>query len=417
MTFVSKKKTILLNITVCLFSLVVTGILLELIFARFYPQKTYNSLLKNNNNCFQKSDFAVFELKPNCSMIFQNYHTKESFSVKTNSIGYRGNEFSLNKNPNEKRILLEGDSFILGFGVKDDKVISTRLEELLNNKNNPFAQAKVINAGYAGGFGPDGYFLHLKNKGIKLDPDLVVFSVFVYNDFSDLANSNWLGTGIFGEPQKVISNTTIVDKNGYLVSKSSPFIYQIPFFRNSHLIIFFSNQINHIKVKMKYYVDKIRFKIVKPAVPSGQASDDNVLGPLVTRCLFWDSCHRQTLHLYSDLLSVVKASKKLTDDLYQDNKTHFLVVLIPADFQIYPEDYKKYQEDTGLSSDIASFTDPNPQQRLKEMLTKDKIAFLDLLPVFRNNQNRAYYAQDGHWNALGHQIAAEELAKWIKNNY
>lgn len=401
-----------------LVSLFVILLLLELFVSRFFPQKTYTLAFKDNNNCYRESPFATFELKPNCIMKFKNFDTNEVFETKINSLGLRGDEFDPTKKKVEKRILLSGDSFILGFGVKDNEIISYDLEQLLkSDKSNTFQNLKVINAGYTGGFGPDGYYLHLKNKGIKLEPDLVVFSVFVYNDFSDIYNDNWIGGGIWGEPKKVISKTTTVDDKGYLVSKPTPLIYQIPILRESHLAILLTNSAKAVKDKLKYLTDKIRFKIFKPKTPSGEASDDNLLGAHITRCIFWDTCQRSALHLYSDLLSVVKASKALIEDTYKDKKTRFVVLLIPADFQIYSDAIENYRGDTGLPLDIAGFENPNPQNRLKEMFVKENIPYIDLLPVFKQVKQRAYFAKDGHWNALGHKIAATELAKWITTNY
>lgn len=406
------------KIIILLVSLLITLLLAELLLSRFFPQKTYATLLKNNNNCFKPSPFAVFELKPNCTLKFQNYDTNESFDVKINSLGYRGDEFPLAKNLSEKRILLEGDSFILGFGVKDNEIISYDLEQLLkNDKSNTFQNTKVINAGYAGGFGPDGYYLHLKNKGIKLGPDLVVFSVFVYNDFSDIENSEWIGMSEFGEPKKVVSKTVRVDDEGYLLPLTTPLIYRLPYLRESHLAILIANALRKIPPRLQYVYDKIRFKIKPPTMPTSEASDSGFLGAHTGSCLYSLKCHRKTMHLFSDLMTVVKASKTFSNREYIDGRPHFVVLIIPADFQIYKDSITKYKDDAGIPYDAAVISDPNPQKRLKQMLDAEKIPYLDLLPAFRTLGKRAYFEEDGHWNALGHKIAAEELAKWITTNY
>src|SRR3990167_1069115 len=95
-------------------SLVLSLLLTEIILANYFPQKTYSSLYKNAIACFAESEVAVFTLKPDCLIPFSDFETNEPFSTKTNSLGYRGENFEITKRQGEKRILIEGDSFILG---------------------------------------------------------------------------------------------------------------------------------------------------------------------------------------------------------------------------------------------------------------------------------------------------------------
>jgi len=60
-----------------------------------------------------------------------------------------------------------------------------------------------------------------------------------------------------------------------------------------------------------------------------------------------------------------------------------------------------------------------PQDMLIDYMKKNGVAYLDLLPVFekrcgKNGQNRGYFRYDGHWNELGHRVAAEEIYKFIE---
>ena len=60
-----------------------------------------------------------------------------------------------------------------------------------------------------------------------------------------------------------------------------------------------------------------------------------------------------------------------------------------------------------------------PQKMLIDYMEKKNIAYLDLLPVFeercgKTGQNKGYFRYDGHWNELGHRIAAEEIYEFIK---
>lgn len=391
-------------------------VLSEILIRKFYPQKTYSNAYKDAIHCFKKSEFAVFELKENCNFKFENYDTKETFDVHINSMGYRGEEFSLVKPKDTKRILVLGDSFIMGFGVKDNELLTNQLKnKLADNFQNNTRKTEVINAGYAGGFGPDGYYLYLKNKGIKLDPDLVIFSVFVYNDLSDLKDSDWIGTGKYGEPQKIVSRKVFVDDNGYLLPITLPFIYKMPILRESHLAVLLSDVYGAVQKKLIRLADKIKFTIYSPKFPDGSARDSSLPGRYYSGCFFGGICHRQVFHLFTDLLSTIKASRNLVDDQTSDKRTKFVVMLIPAEFQLYKDTIVKYNQYDDIPQNIYNDRDPYPQKIIKEMLEKENISYIDLLPEFRKTNERLYFMKDGHWNARANEITAGIIQNWISN--
>lgn len=392
-------------------SLVFFLLVAEMATGKFRPQKTFSAAYNQAIKCFNKSDITIFALKPNCQMNLRVLDKDADVITRTNSLGYRGENFEIEKNEGEKRILVVGDSFILGWGVSDSEVLTQVLEEKLKD------QYKIINAGYAGGMGPDGYYLHLKNYGMKLKPDLVIFSLFVYNDFTDLVDNDWIGTGAYGEPNSVVSNSLFVDENGILLPKNLPVIYKIPFFRNSHLAVLTYNSYTRIRDKTKWLKDRVKFSLFKPDIPEATARDSNLLGTYYSACIFGRVCHRRALHLFDDIMSVIKASRDIAENDFNDGKTHFMVMIIPADFQINPKLKEKYRLDTGIPYNAAEDANPNPQSRLKEMLEQEKIKYLDLLPILRKIDGNLYYPTDGHWNSTGHKAAGEALYNWIKTNY
>ena len=92
-----------------------------------------------------------------------------------NSLGFRGRECSTKKADGITRIMVLGDSFAWGYGVADDEVFTTKLEQQLGNR------CEVINTGVSG-WGTDQQYLFFKNEGCKLDPDVVVVAFFLIND-------------------------------------------------------------------------------------------------------------------------------------------------------------------------------------------------------------------------------------------
>ena len=96
----------------------------------------------------------------------------ESFDVRINNIGFRGNDFSITKPSNVFRIACLGASSTFGYGSKDDETYPHFLNELLNTNHNSQHIFEVMNFGIP----------HLtttqicslfKYEVVKMNPDVV----------------------------------------------------------------------------------------------------------------------------------------------------------------------------------------------------------------------------------------------------
>ena len=92
----------------------------------------------------------------------------------TNSLGLRNEEINFKKQNNEYRILLLGDSFVWGSGLRKKNLISTKLAELLKT---PSTQFTVINGGISNMNTTDEY-LQLKLLSKNYDPDFIILFFF-----------------------------------------------------------------------------------------------------------------------------------------------------------------------------------------------------------------------------------------------
>lgn len=91
--------------------------------------------------------------------------------LNTNSLGFRGSEWSLDKNENTYRIALIGDSFAFGFGVSFSDTFGEQLSRILNDQSD--TKYEVLN------FGVNGYNTIqeksvLTNVALKYNPDMVI---------------------------------------------------------------------------------------------------------------------------------------------------------------------------------------------------------------------------------------------------
>jgi hypothetical protein len=57
------------------------------------------------------------------------------------------------------------------------------------------------------------------------------------------------------------------------------------------------------------------------------------------------------------------------------------------------------------------------RRRLGKLAARERVPLVDLTPALRAVEGRAsgpYLVVDGHWNALGHRTAAEEVARGLR---
>jgi lysophospholipase L1-like esterase len=121
----------------------------------------------------------IYELIPNSTYRFQN------IVVKTNSRGFRDQEYPAKKSKKTKRIIGLGDSIMFGWGVEEEECYLSQLEDMLNENENDSTNYEVINTGVPG-YNTTMEVAVLENKIDLSQVDLVIIN-FIENDF-DLPN-------------------------------------------------------------------------------------------------------------------------------------------------------------------------------------------------------------------------------------
>jgi len=95
--------------------------------------------------------------------------------VSINSKGLRDREFSYQRDPAKRRILMLGDSITEGWGVPVDKTFAKRIEQLSATRGKPM---EVINAG-VGNYNTIMEVEYFLQGGYKFQPDVVVLNYFI----------------------------------------------------------------------------------------------------------------------------------------------------------------------------------------------------------------------------------------------
>jgi hypothetical protein len=165
-----KSIVLILCITLLLFEIVLG------VFIRYNDLKvelpTYT--FENTNSFWfdANEDFGTIHLPKD------SYRQKKTcFDVvyKSNSHGFRDEE--RNKQDEEKRVLVIGDSFIEGIGVDANYRVSNLLETKTGIPH--------LNFGVAGNFGPTQYYMLYKTLASKFTHDALLIGLLPSNDFID----------------------------------------------------------------------------------------------------------------------------------------------------------------------------------------------------------------------------------------
>lgn len=118
------------------------------------------------------NDLLMFEFLPNADVVINNYN------IKTNALGFRDKQYSIDKPQNTTRIVLLGTSYELGAGVNNEDVFESIAEERLN-KQDTINKVEILNLSM-GGYTAVQEMELMKTKVAKLKPDVVM--VFAHTD-------------------------------------------------------------------------------------------------------------------------------------------------------------------------------------------------------------------------------------------
>jgi len=104
--------------------------------------------------------------------------------IEHNSLGFRDDEFPVQKPAGEFRAIALGDSFTWGCGVLLEHTWPQVVERHLRDGGRP---AQVINGGFAAGFTPARFDAWMRVHGLLLQPDLVIVGLCLNDMGNDTA--------------------------------------------------------------------------------------------------------------------------------------------------------------------------------------------------------------------------------------
>jgi hypothetical protein len=221
------------------------------------------------------------------------------------------------------------------------------------------------------GIGPQHYLALLANEGIQLQPDMVIVSFFIGNDFTDAM-----------------------------------------FKRKTKFYQYFA-----VATLIKFFIDLNR-KYEGRVIHVGASYDDNA--PSFTEEAYLNlEKNRSLIYMkrkpfkkeFADVIGYLVRIKQLCDQ----NMIALRVVIIPDELQVNPVLQAKVLKALNTSSDELDFTLPN--RFLNEQLKVHRIDHVDLLDDFSSAsaQTNLYKPNNSHWNIAGNKLAADILTRYISS--
>lgn len=352
--------------------------------------------------------------------------------------------YSVNKRKGIFRILVLGDSFGFGYGLKNGEVnISQQLEdELKKSRKDAY---EVINLSRLGN-GPKEYLNAYMRVGRKLKPDLVVVLFFIGNDIMNVKDPYLRGPflvlnririlldGLFPnifriknigfqyfmprwqrmevEKEKRRSVSVSTTTSNKTPRSAVPPTGLTVLSEKKMILAGFREGISaeEIRKRLKSYnqellalgrEDKENYLVMQSAMLHPQIIEDTIL-------LESESIRKSWLATKQVLNRLVKKSN--------NDGVKTVILGIPASVQVDKKYWDYYVRMNFIVSD-RMLKDPRINRELSEFCIQRGVAMLDMLPIFRNYKSERLYSNvsDCHFTYAGCRVVAQELAKLIRD--
>jgi lysophospholipase L1-like esterase len=317
---------------------------------------------------FMPDPVIGYRLRPSTAVRF----TTDDFStdIRIGPDGVREDAPLGPKPPNERRIVVLGDSLVLAVQVPIEQTFCKQLESALNRRD-ASVRYRVVDAGVQG-YGPVEEALFYERVASKLSPDLVLVVVFVANDAVEAVDRESRLSGI---SQSSVAARETRDWFWRTVRRSM--VLQI--------------------VGQRVSVLRERFR------PAGPPQPDRRMLTYATP-------------LPGDIERGFEITREAIARIAQGAATQraaTAIVLMPARFQVDPDELVRMREIVEPAG--YAFDADRANQRFETALRPLGLPMVDLLPVFRQapNPKSVFFASTVHLTPDGHRIAAAALAAFL----
>jgi len=377
---------------------------------------------------------AYYPLGPSVTNSYIRATQKEyDIEMRYNAYGFRDSQdgFTPRKSDKEVRILFVGDSFTEGVGVKVESRFSNLLFGRLAAEG--VRHLKTMNIGQLA-TNPQTYIGNLTSFGFALDPDVVVMSIYIGNDFMggrsvitgnpkdftitqkiDNTNKPSLPNHLMlGYIRKLISS--LYDDHSRIVRKAEGAqLWDVYFHKHINRDFFLSN----LNVSGKQF-DEIS-KTMNPDLV-----EDAIHGIINPGYFIQSFNARLSPHSGTDMNKTPYYTREdvdniirlivVSNELASMQGAGFVVLIIPDIYEVFPMIYSQ------VLTDYFGFQNTPPQlaqldtirKKLVTQMRQHHIPSVDIYSALKSSPVMPYFLYDGHLNEAGHKIAADQLQPLLK---
>ena len=298
-----------------------------------------------------------YKMRASVSAEIQFRRDLPSTRVTTNAVGFRSSEAP------RVPIVVVGDSFAFGYGVDDEEVSAAELSRLL--------QMDVACLGVTG-YSTSQYNRVLYDYGLSLQPDLVLYYLFLGNDFAG------------GQPPDDVPFAASADDSiqerlrDFMSAKSMSF--QLLKFAWGANVYNYGRRVQTEGLDLYLYLDNSPYNLERSTI-------------------------REAFEIVMD--NIRRARRRA-----REAGAETLVVLIPTKESVY----RHLAVPHLVESDFFEVED-ELRRRVLEVLDADAARSLDLTPPLRARAldgEQLYHVFDGHWSPAGNRATAEIIRDYLE---
>ena len=344
----------------------------------------------------------------------RHFQTPEfSFTVKTNSLGFRDREFSGQKSA-RIRILALGDSFTYGWGVEIDQSWPKILEQRLRNAG---LDVEIANLGKPAG-SPRSYADIAERAVPALKPDLLIVAVLQGDDLAQMELPPQPETN-----QEQIADASIKYPRARALAKRlyPNFLALLDERENSEAVL--ANQWKReAQIFLSVFTPEEKARLENIDARARKAFLNGELNPaLVYLSIHQPEYFLQTLDANSakvrTLVSKTAEQFARIKNVAQRNNADVLIVSMPYGMYVNSASLKS-RERLGFTSAPEMLTTNAEDEAIRTACQMAGVRFYDYTREFRQEsiQRDLFFELDGHINAQGHNYFAEVIAPMIKQS-
>ncbi|MBZ0267107.1 hypothetical protein K8I85_03045 [bacterium] len=360
-----------------------------------HPTMVTHDRFINHDRIGQYDELLGWKLQPDT--VGENRGREFRHEIRTNSRGYRDDEFRTARRDGEKRVALLGDSFGMGWGVPRDAMLATLLEDECDATD-------VVNLSVAG-YGTTQEVLTYETEATRYSPDFAVLLFVIGNDLNDNIHVSRRYRKPFFRPDGdgiTLSGVPVP----YTVIESrkvpmAPSRFPVHDWLDNHSALY-----------------SVVFERLSTLPSLRSAWEGSGLVPRQVAVFGREEIDilRKTYppELRMGWWVTEKILLRFRDSACSNGATP-IVVIVPSHLQVYPEIWDEAVR--GMRLDESGFDLARPNRILSDFCEHEGIAVLDLLPVLREAAPRSlplYFRTDPHWTEEGHRIAAGALAAFLE---